>query len=277
MIKIVLNEATAYSKRGYSPEQVASTRTGLPPRDEKRKSFEFLSKLDALIHPTFSKDPTEQYFVSFTQLEKLGINPSTRHKTPVGIYSYGLNPNNYTLFKKKLLPFATKAPLVQLFKIKEQFRDKILVFDFDNNVIIPGNKTLFEMIERFVLMFPKKTENIMYSANNMIDESTFIDQIRTESDFRKFVVEKIIEDCNDKVKDFHIEETQKEAQVLWTLGHRLNNPSLWSSVFIKCFGICGVIDNGCGIIHPNEKSQSVFFNSSFIEPVETILNPYQKH
>ena len=61
-------------------------------------------------------------FVSFTALEKLGINPQSTYDTPIGIYAY---PAEYvvkmageTSQMSDTLPFAGEQPFVNIFSVK---------------------------------------------------------------------------------------------------------------------------------------------------------------
>jgi hypothetical protein len=53
---------------------------------ERNRPDLYISVLDQL--EPYSKDPS--YFVSFTAIEKIGINPSNAFSTPIGVYAYNL-------------------------------------------------------------------------------------------------------------------------------------------------------------------------------------------
>jgi len=69
----------------------------------------------------YSKD--ERYFISFTQLDKLGINPKSRYETPLGIYTYPLSTiwEEYRVEQTrslgKAVPFAGDSPYIWLVKV----------------------------------------------------------------------------------------------------------------------------------------------------------------
>ena len=89
-----------------------------PNRNKYRNYFVFIMKLSFLeflkearrnpeLNPKTSinqeiqdyvDSSTEPAFVSFTSLDKLGINPNSVHKTPIGIYAF---PASYVLEKTK--------------------------------------------------------------------------------------------------------------------------------------------------------------------------------
>ena len=58
-------------------------------------------------------DPT--IYVSFTELEKLGINPQSHYNTPLGIYAYPLK-EMYENIDRDRIPFAGENPWIQVLK-----------------------------------------------------------------------------------------------------------------------------------------------------------------
>lgn len=269
-----LEEATAYSKRGYSPEQVASTKTGLPPRSEEGKYSEFFSKLDKIVLPTLNGSPKDYYFISFTGIEKLGTNPNSTYRTPNGIYSYQLNAHNYESLKNKTLPFATDKPYIQIFKIKSDYRDKVMVFgEHDPSNDMPPGKQSDDLVEKFIYEYPDRaydTFSSIFARGAIVTKQNFLD--RVSKGLADALVAKIYTAC-DRAFTNHF-GSQRDSGILWNLGYRLNNSNAWSNLFIKCFGIYGAIDQGNGIIHPSEPNQAVFFSKAAIEHLEQIKNPY---
>lgn len=80
-------------------------------------------------------------YISFTKIDKLGLNPHTEYNTPIGIYSYPLQAlfedrfdycieeENVNEFVEKVkysyklgdfVPFAGNAPFVTFFKVKKR-------------------------------------------------------------------------------------------------------------------------------------------------------------
>ena len=70
-----------------------------------------------------------EYFMQFSDINKLGINPSSKYNTPLGIYSYPITKQIFRLFTKGKLPFAQDRKYIIVFKPKE-----------DKNVIISLGK-----------------------------------------------------------------------------------------------------------------------------------------
>lgn len=96
---------------------------------ELRRSSQILPKKSAATQiieyaQSISEEQKRITFISFTHVEKLGINPSSEYSTPNGIYSY---PLRYVLerieaFGKdsgmyRIVPFAGGAPFLNIFEI----------------------------------------------------------------------------------------------------------------------------------------------------------------
>lgn len=65
------------------------------------------------------------YYISFTDILKIGINPSNKFKTPLGIYSYPVRYIHKEFFEDNI-PFASNRPYIQVLKL-------------DTNKILFGN------------------------------------------------------------------------------------------------------------------------------------------
>lgn len=68
--------------------------------DRRSSAFGYLSQFK----PISGDDPT--YFVTFTEIPKVGINPQSKYQTPIGIYTYPIVPQIIMGHSKKELPFA---------------------------------------------------------------------------------------------------------------------------------------------------------------------------
>ncbi len=89
-----LEEATRASKEGVKLETVVE------------QLEKYVSKKD--------EDPT--HFVQFSNINKLGIYPSSTYNTPMGIYSYPLTRTILDELKKGKLPFAQDRKFIIVFK-----------------------------------------------------------------------------------------------------------------------------------------------------------------
>jgi len=194
-----------------------------------------------------------EYFMQFSDVNKLGINPSSKYNTPLGIYSYPITKQIFRLFTKGKLPFAQDRKYIIVFKPKE-----------DKNVIISLGK----------------------KNNGGIDDETYkaaLDDLVPE--LNKF--NKWIDDSDLSADEWDAEASGKTNNTgygkaksttnlgkLWYFTYLLqNNSKAWRTLLQNKLGIDGVVDAaGEGLIHVKERIQGVFFSKDVIEQVETIRN-----
>lgn len=194
-------------------------------------------------------------FVSFTEIDKLGINPSSRGKTPNGIYAYSADflENWYrdgnTTFD---LPYAGDSKYANIFEISND--DGIIVIDklsksdylsYVDDLVVVAN-----LVRR---LNPKVKIEEIYEIIDAATESVGKARTKSPGGHLWYVTWKV---TNDLIEDFSLPITP-------TL--------LWRNILVA-IGINGIIDTGHGIIHDNEPAQAVFFTSKIITNNERIVN-----
>lgn len=185
------------------------------------------------------KDQT--LFVSFTSLDKLGINPSSRYSTPIGIYAY---PLDYVLRRadrqraddtinfSNIVPFAGESRYVTVFSAKGTIVD------------LADTATLERWIEKFKTLSGKPVLPNAYKQSS------------TPQLFWSYTM--YLSQKGTKDPDFV-------------------KPKEWNKLF-RTVGIDGVVDSkGSGTIHPNEPTQAVFFSIESVNVITRILNNQQSH
>ena len=191
----------------------------------------------------YSKVDVEKYYISFVAIDKVGINPQTVYDTPIGVYTYPLK----FVLEEEYVPFRG---------------------DTDSNKI--------KIIKRV-------------SENGLTSKATEDDVKKCE----KYLKEKY------EITDEEIEEYTKNARkktnfgIIWNLTRRssmkvnkernMNKPitpksiSLWTKIFLE-LGYEYAEDDGLGIIHPNEKTQAVFFSPKSYKVIdEQVLDTAEKY
>ena len=197
-------------------------------------------------------------FVSFTKIEKLGLNPQSRYNTPLGIYAY---QSVYVMEKAGLeqpmtvLPFVGDAPYANLFRV----RGNIV------NLSRMGQSEINEYKEKMIGIFLK------YAGMGNDD----YDEIKEMLDRRIFTL------IGDRGTGYFWEITRLMSGFL-TESHLTQRswrvptsrlPISWNKLFRE-LGIDGCVDEGEGIIHPNEPTQSVFFTTRAIASSERRKNKW---
>lgn len=193
-------------------------------------------------------------FVSFTRIEKLGINPKSRFNTPIGIYSY---PSVYVLretghekeFPMANLPFAGNQPYGNIFSVS----GNIIRIDNMDNIMY------WEYLGELKTVLETKysdIDGIIENYEQLINESQF------EAKFGKLFGGRF----------WYI--TMGVANVIG--GARgIKGSVMWNKLF-RDLEIAGVVDMGSGIIHTAEPTQAVFFKLGVISNIKRIDNKYSK-
>jgi hypothetical protein len=223
-----------------------------------------ISSYDALVNRISSE--RKPVFISFTMLEKLGINPKSEYNTPLAVYAYEgtyvLDTVNPMTKDMKELPYVGESPYANIFTLKS-----------NANIVNVGQYPI------------KKYPNLR--PMNSRDFDRYLGMLRDRFNKELFQkrkdplhIEMLQEKFND-VLEFASSYTQTEipGRFLWYMTMKTteillsNNvwtgkdPIKWAYILRDWLKIDAAIDNGTGTIHQNEKSQVAIFNTSAIERV----------
>lgn len=187
-------------------------------------------------------------FITFTNINKVGINPSSTFNTPLGIYAYPLRAF-WSNIEEDTIPFGSDRPYVSLLLVNKNA--KILNNNYSWNDYDQDLLKLYDFCEK---------RGLVKSKQNFIS-------------LRDFSYEKY---------PFRVEG--KPVFYLWSfaryiallLSHEeegIKNVTKWSFILNKILGYAGAIDfRGWGFIHPNEPKQAVFFSIKAFSDTKTFLN-----
>lgn len=254
------------------------------------------------------------YYVTFVEIPKFGINPRSLYNTPMGIYSYPLFTkdifdiiiNNKNPMK---VPFVGTAKYVILFKDYNQINKvahlhtyKAADFSRDLplivNYIYKNGHFPFRDLKDFV-----NTTNSFSSTRiklpdiSSMSETKILDTILNNRDmFDKFII--------DEIREIHSKDSSSNyiTPVIPTNLHRFmyypdvllryikKNSSGKTNynklgfekfkLYHKILGYNGIVDgypgadSGEGAIHPNESSQAVWFSKQNLEVKGMFINNY---
>lgn len=210
---------------------------------EKRSNPDLNPKISAYdeLKPFSDKDG---YYISFTSLDKLGINPNSKYETPLGIYSYPLKDSweKYKVEETKDFsnyPFANDEPYIWLFESKDKskvvFLDNYKKSDYKNDI--------------------KKLKAL---PNTVLDWDRGLDSVEKDS-FKKTYSGYFWNLIRWAANNYRNPEKKFS-----------NHNVLWNKLF-RDLGYTSVVDSN-GIIHSNEPLQAVFFSKTDINIVKKVLN-----
>lgn len=189
-------------------------------------------------------------FVSFTKIDKLGINPTSSYNTPLAICSY---PAEYVVDVVGMnshmgkLPFAGNEPYANLFTVRgniihlQSLSDKRL-------------ETYYNRMRGYWATLDPTNDRIADKMEQLIEDSADLASQYSLPGGRLWYVAR--------------EVAHAIAPLLGTRPH-----IAWSKLFRE-IGIDGVVDTGSGIIHHNEPTQAMFFSIKPIEDVQRYNNKW---
>lgn len=227
-----------------------------PGMNPKVSAFEYIQQ-HGDNQPVFPGTYTTNSFVSFTAIDKLGINPRSKYQTPFGIYSY---PTDYILQQISpqtgdlgTLPFAGKQPYVNIFSIKPT--SKII---FASTLKSPEVEKYFKATaEYYASHYPE----VQWKLRVDIVER-FINDSSNKATFSNWAMGRL----------WYV--TRETSFQLSIDKNRRNHPLIWNKLF-RAIGIDGAVDDkGIGIIHTSEPSQAVFFSKAVVDKVTRTPNKW---
>ncbi len=220
--------------------------------NEGRRNPELNPKVSA-IEALKPYSTNEDYYISFTAIDKIGINPRSRYNTPLGIYTYPLSAiwRNYMVEHKKSIgkavPFAGHQPYIWLIKPKE-------------------NSNLVDMEKYTEQDFKNDKEKLLKHIQNNKEEYTLTDMS--------------VNNINDMFDSWSNSATRSTPICkMWNITRKLSmgrngkKTTQWNVLLRKVLGYSGFVDKtNKGYIHESEPVQAVFLSRSAFTVVKQILN-----
>lgn len=187
------------------------------------------------------------FFVSFSDIPKLGINPKTDYNTPAGIYSYPLR-QMWPAIKANTIPYAGERQYALVFQPRSS-----------DGIVNVATYTSGEFSRHMNLLEQKVIPKIAGPRVDLDPFQDFFDEAKRES------------------------KQQNPAGWLWNITRRL--ASMWARDFngpkptvgwnaiMRALAITGVVDQqGSGLIHPNEPTQAVWFSANSLKLLSIARN-----
>lgn len=206
----------------------------------------------------------KSYFISFVNIEKLGLNPKSKYETPLGIYCYRLADyhEEITYVHNKFAEIAEQEYYAKG-KEKDVLRmEKARKEDWNLRHIFP-----FATNADYIYFF-------QHIHGNLLDLQAYSES-DLEEDYRKLVngYGFTLSMCEDPPL------VDTPGGKLWNYTYFLAKklsvtnkyPVIWNKIF-QYLGYIGATDNGDGIIHGNEIKQTVFFTNSVLKKKTVLEN-----
>lgn len=148
----------------------------------------------------------DELFVSFTDISKLGINPKSKHATPLGIYSY---PLGYYVLKLRSVPYAEERPTIQVFN---QLGNTINNKEYSQSDLQSDKEKLLQ------LYFNDYKESLMAGELELFTDKAY-ELVRHAG--KKYEVKELLEDALDSLNTMlskMFNEIGKKEPIIKVLG-----------------------------------------------------------
>ena len=231
--------------------------------DELISSTEYLIKKYGITYNTY---------ISFTEQDKLGINPRSKYDTPIGIYTYplhkvlkrvGKDVEAHALKIGHYVPFAGHQPwvwVVQPNTSKGKFISEI------GNESSYGKRDLEDDLEILKRLYENEDTHSKIGMSHRIASGI-------EGTAWDLAIDYWTKGSRDKSSGGKMWNITRE------LAKRLSDRKshvLWNKILRDDLGYIGIADLGEGIIHPSEPNQCVFFSRGGLNVIDKIENVAQK-
>lgn len=210
---------------------------------------------------TLGRD-VRDYGVSMTTIPKLGINPGSKYNTPVGVYFY---PAEYYLRKKggkknDKLDFQDDAPFIQIF---EMFGDVEYIDEINSGQFNSYVAKLFNSKSKVAQLIGKSESSTeKFIANAVASSLTQAKKADTYGGRLWYILYSLSKEDEDDVQ--RRDNAAPRSSVVW-------------NSLLRLLGMNIIIDNGSGIIHPNEPTQGVVLDPRNVKQVRTVENTSVKN
>lgn len=197
-----------------------------------------------------------EHYVHFSNIEKFGINPQTKFGTPAGIYGY---PLSYVID-------AIKSGSTSEFGFDRKY---LHIFRFKPNAKVITFTRKFTMADK------------SYDDYELADD---VKKIKQQFNLDQHIIDELYNKTNEEGNY----AGESAGAFLWGFTYFLltyldyfankanvRRTIMWAALF-RFLGIDGFVDQGNGLIHPNERYQAVAFGKSVVEHVAVLDNNLMK-
>lgn len=181
------------------------------------------------------------YFLTMTELPKVGVNPRSKYNTPIGIYTYPLDDAHFAYLVEDKLPFQSDTEFFSIIEATDPY-----------SMLVVGRKNVNGIVSG------ADFERAMKLFGIDVTEAPRDDGEPTK-----------IEMVNDVNKFLNYNNDAALFGSMFALSRKSKKPNVaWTSMLLKA-GYTAVYDSGFGVIHENEPIQCVFLTPSAYRTVGT--------
>lgn len=196
-------------------------------------------------------------FVTFTDINKVGVNPRTKYKTPLGVYAY---PYKYVMQRNIVsVPFAERSKYIQLISA-ENCQAWMIDGPTEYAKIFFGQSHAAHLTDIKILGAAHNEDVFDYMFYYARDKHIYIGE--KEHDAWSQIYNVAADELGLVHARKHGKLTAKESLQI----------SAMVTKIIRSMNIDVVVDPGYGVIHENEPCQALFVTPAKIKQITTIKN-----
>ena len=218
--------------------------------------------------PAEGDDPS--YFVTFTQIAKVGINPQSEYQTPIGIYAYPIINQTARLHGENDLPFAGDAKYISVLHSNVPY-SRTLWFD-EHDSYKNYERDYGKLLQFLEEGYPDQdTKGFLETAGRKAFEPRD-PQSRIWNQMRWVATAEAVMRSDGKPYNktldgvaVHLKGATKDIAIKGV-------PINWNYLLRKVLGYDAVIDMDTGTIHSNEPLQALFLSKEAVSVVDQRIN-----
>jgi hypothetical protein len=217
-------------------------------------------------------------YISFTDIEKLGVNPKSKFSTPIGIYFYPLSVvwEMYDIDHKKSLrglPFAADRPHIWLVRSKDGdgFVED-MYSDYGSNDYDKDERILEKIYRSYAGVDDYDWESLRSTALSFAKQKNPIMSFWNLTRYMSYILSGLIEiEIVGAYEDIDEIEDDISDQLVHCSGN-LKSATMWNKLLRQC-GYDGFGDkSGRGFIHPSEPIQTMFLTRQAFDVIGMVHN-----
>lgn len=210
---------------------------------ETGKKFDLAEEIEKYV----SEGPLVTHAFTMTSIPKVGVNPKSGYKNPIGIYSYPLDRDHFEMLVRDELPFMSDAPYFSVMKIRDLESPKWLKFTPDGRDWASAG-TLYKAFSQASSASLEKARDFGKHWKMNRDAKIY--------DLTFFQVYSLRQDSDDDEEFLRPKKKTQRSNITWT-------------EILRNLGFSGIYDYGMSVLHPNEPTQLVFLDQSSWSSVGT--------
>lgn len=195
-------------------------------------------------------------FVTFTDINKIGINPSSPHE-PLGIYAYPVR-EMFEDFSSKIVPFAGSRRLCYI--LQEA-----------GNTLELQQYTYEQLVRDIDLIQHKYWPMLMAQPDNIYKRFADLPDIADPQAHWEGNLMSWYDRWGDNPGIAFWKMTNRIASYIEARTLDRDSAVIWNSIMRSC-GYDGICDRGDKIIHTNEAAQAVFLHKQAVTILEAVPN-----